>query len=138
MQFGSNPIVLSQETDNTISFGDTADTPIFFYQHMQDFGNNQSVAMVNEGGMASHQPSQPSHDSAVLPSVSTSAGTSLQGRACMSRAMAESVSQQDFYGSDKMHYMASQSMCEPDYKHLHDSHLALEGACIILSCFLQK
>jgi hypothetical protein len=40
MQFGSNPIVLSQESDNTISFGDTADTPIFFDQHMQDFSNN--------------------------------------------------------------------------------------------------
>ncbi len=44
----------------------------------------------------------------------------------MSRAMAESVSQQDFYGRDKMHYMASQAMCEHDYKHLHDSHLDLQ------------
>jgi hypothetical protein len=41
----------------------------------------------------------------------------------MSRAMAESVSQQDFYGRDKMHYMASQAMYEHEYKHLHDSHL---------------
>jgi hypothetical protein len=49
--------VLSQETDNTISFGDTANTPIFFDQHMQDFGNDQSVAMVNEGGTISHLPS---------------------------------------------------------------------------------
>jgi hypothetical protein len=36
--------------------------------------------MVNEGGMASHQPSQPSQDSAVLQDVSTSARTILQGR----------------------------------------------------------
>jgi hypothetical protein len=44
----------------------------------------------------------------------------------MSRAMAESVSQQDFYGRDKMHYMASQAVCEHDYKRLHDSHLDLQ------------
>jgi hypothetical protein len=127
MQFGNNVIAPTQETDNTISFGVTADTPIFFDQHMQDFGDNQSVAMVDEGGTASHQPSQPSHNSAVLPSVATSAGTSSQGRVCkMSRAMAESVSQRDFYGRDKMHYMVSQAMCGYDYKHLHDSHLDLQ------------
>jgi hypothetical protein len=57
MQFGNNPIAPTQGTDdNTISFGDAADTPIFFDQPMQDFSNNQSVAMVNEGGTASHQP----------------------------------------------------------------------------------
>jgi hypothetical protein len=44
----------------------------------------------------------------------------------MSRAMAESVPQQDFCGRDKMHYMASQAMCEHDYMHLHDSHLDLQ------------
>ena len=104
MQFGSNPVALSQESDNTISFGDTADTPIFFDQHMQDFSNGQSVTMVNEEGMASHQPSWPSHNGAALQDVSTNARTSLQGRVCkMSRAMAESVSQQDFYGRDTSH-----------------------------------
>jgi hypothetical protein len=56
MQFGNNPIAPTQGTDNTISFGDTADTPIFFDQPMQDFSDNQSVATVNEGGTASHQP----------------------------------------------------------------------------------
>jgi hypothetical protein len=44
----------------------------------------------------------------------------------MSRAMAESVSQQDFYDRDKMHYMASHAMCEHDYNHLHNSHLNLQ------------
>jgi hypothetical protein len=77
--------------------------------------------------MASWQPLQPSHDSADLQDVSTSAGTSSRGRVCkMSRVMAESVSQQDFYGRDKMHYMASQAMCEHDYNCLHDSHLDLQ------------
>jgi hypothetical protein len=80
MRFGNNLIPPTQGTDNTISFGDTADTPIFFDQPMQDFSDNQSVAMVNEGGMASHQPLQPSQDSAVLPSVSVDGGISLQGR----------------------------------------------------------
>jgi hypothetical protein len=97
MQFGSNPVALSQESDNTISFGDTADTPIFFDQYMQDFSNNQSVTTVNEGATASQQPSQLSHNSADLQDVSTSAGISSRGRVCkMSRAMAESVSQQEF------------------------------------------
>jgi hypothetical protein len=54
MQFGNNLIAPTEETDNTISFGNTADTPIFFDQPMQDFSDNQSVAMVNEGGTASH------------------------------------------------------------------------------------
>jgi hypothetical protein len=91
------------------------------------FGNNQSVAMVDEGETASHQPSQPSPNNSVLPSVSTSARTSLRGRVCkMSRAMAESVSQQDFYGRDKMHHMASQAMCKHDYEHLHNYHLDLQ------------
>jgi hypothetical protein len=117
MQLRSNPVALSQESDNTISFGDTADTPIFFDQHMRDFNNNQSVTTVNEGVMASHKPSQPSHDSADLQDVSASAGTSLRGRVCkMSRAMAETVAQQDFYRRDKMHNMASQAVCEHDYQ----------------------
>ncbi len=127
MQFGSNPVAHSQESDNTISFGDTADKLIFFDQPMQDFNDDQSVTTVNEGVMASHQPLQPSHDSADLQDNSSSAGTSSQGRVCkMSRAMAEPVSQQDFYGRDKMHYMASQAMCEHDYDHLHNSHLDLQ------------
>jgi hypothetical protein len=44
----------------------------------------------------------------------------------MSRAMAESLSQQDFSGRDKMHYMASQAVYEHDYNHLLDSHLDLQ------------
>jgi hypothetical protein len=124
MQFGSNPVTLSQESYNTIFFGDTANTPIFFDQPMQDFSNNLSVTTVNEGGTASHQPTQPSHNNAVLQDVSTSAGTSLRGRVCkMSRVMTKSVSQQYFFGRDKMHYMASQAMCEHDYNCLHNSYL---------------
>jgi hypothetical protein len=83
---------------------------------MQDFNDNQSVITVNEGVTASQLPSQPPHNSADLQGTPSSAGTSLQGRVCkMSRAMAESVSQwDDFYGKEKMHYMASQAVCEHD------------------------
>jgi hypothetical protein len=127
IQFGSNPVTLSQESDNTISFGDIADTPIFFNQHMQDFSNNQSVTSVNERVTASQQPLQPSHINADLQDVSTSARTSLLGRVHkISRAMAESVSQQDFYSRDKMHYMASQAVCKHDYNCLHYNHLDLQ------------
>jgi hypothetical protein len=44
----------------------------------------------------------------------------------MSMAMVESVSQQDFYGKDKMHYIVSQAICEHDYNCLHNSHLDLQ------------
>jgi hypothetical protein len=143
MRFESSPVACSQESDNTISFGDTADTPIFFEQPMQDLSNDQSVTTVNEGETASHQPLQPSHDSKDLQDTSSSAGTSSRGRLPrMSRATAESVSQQDFYGGDKMYYMASQAVCEHDYNRLHDSHLDFQIACIILLAillhFLQK
>ncbi len=117
----------SQESEETISFGDTAGTPIFFDHPMQDFNDNQSVTTVDEGVMASQLPLHPSHDSADLQDAPSSARTSLRGRVHkMSRAMAESVSQRDFNGKEKMHYMASQAVCEYDYDCLHDSHLDLQ------------
>jgi hypothetical protein len=42
------------------------------------------------------------------------------------KGYAEFVSQQDFYGRDKMHYMTSQAMWEHDYNHLHNGHLDLQ------------
>ncbi len=127
MQFGNHPITRSQEFDNPISFDDTAGTPIFFNRPMQDFNNDQSVTTVNEGVTASQLLLQPSQDSADLQDAPSSAGTSLQGRVCkMSRAMAESVSQWDFYGKEKMHYMVAQAVCEHDYNCLHNSHLNLQ------------
>jgi hypothetical protein len=67
MQFGNNPVARSQESDNTISFGDLTSAPIFFDHPMQDFSNNQSVTTLNEGVTASQLPLQPSHDSATKP-----------------------------------------------------------------------
>jgi hypothetical protein len=127
MQFGNDPVARSQESDSTISFGDIAGTPIFLDQPVQVFYSDQSVTTVNEGVTASQLPLQPSHNIADLQDTSSSAGTSSRGRVRkMSRAMAESVLQQDFYGRDKMHYMVSQAMCEHDYERLHDSHLDLQ------------
>ncbi len=40
MQLGNDPVMHSQEYDNTISFGDIAGTFIFFDQPVQDFYNN--------------------------------------------------------------------------------------------------
>jgi hypothetical protein len=51
-----------------------------------------------------------------LPSLSSDAGTSSRGRMRkMSRAMAESVSQKDFYGKGRMHCMAAQAITSHDY-----------------------
>jgi hypothetical protein len=82
MQFGNDPATRSQESDNTISFGDIAGTPIFFDQPVQDFYNDQSVTTVNEGVTASQLPLQPSDDSADLQDTSSSARTSSRGRVC--------------------------------------------------------
>jgi len=44
----------------------------------------------------------------------------------MSRAMAESVSQREFFGNDKMHYMAARAVTEHDHDCEHDEHLSLQ------------
>jgi hypothetical protein len=69
MQFGNTMFTPAENSDNTIFFDDTAATFIVFNQPMQNYSDDQSVATVNEVVMASHQPSPPSQDSAVLPSV---------------------------------------------------------------------
>ena len=40
--------------------------------------------------------------------------------------MAESVSQREFFGKDKMHYMAACAVTEHDYDRAHDLHLLLQ------------
>ncbi len=39
-------------------------------------------------------------------------------------AMAESVSQKDFYGKGRMHYMAAQAITSHNYNQAHNEHLA--------------
>jgi hypothetical protein len=56
------------------------------------------------------------------------AGTGQRGQVCtMSQRMAESVSQQDFYGNQGMHYMASQTTTgDTDEDLFHAAHLQLQ------------
>jgi hypothetical protein len=69
--------------------------------------------------------SQPEGDT---PSQPVTASTSLRGRArTMSKRMAESVSQQDFFVNKDMHYMAHESTIGETKEDLfHDSHLELQ------------
>jgi hypothetical protein len=124
MQFGNTFVAPTESPDTTIFFDHTSDMPIFFDQPLQDFNGDQSDSTVNDIGAASHQPSQVN---AAPPSICTDLGTSSQQRVHkMPRAMRESVSQQDFSGGEKMHYMASQVTCKHNYDCLHDSHPDLQ------------
>jgi hypothetical protein len=74
------------------------------------------------------QPSQVSEgDTAVNPIVN--AGTSQRSRVhTMSRKMADSTTQRDFYGTAGMHYMANQSLLTGGTPEdlFHDQHLELQ------------
>jgi len=52
--------------------------------------------------------------------------------------MAESISQQGFYGRGNMHYMSSSSLCEHDYAAAHDSHLELQERMLRPIAFLAE
>ena len=56
----------------------------------------------------------------------------------MSRAMAESVSQREFFGNDKMHYMAARAVTEHDHDRAHDEHLSLQDRMRHPIAFLSK
>jgi hypothetical protein len=44
----------------------------------------------------------------------------------MFRAMVESISQKDFYGKGRMHYMAAQAITGHNYNQAHNEHLILQ------------
>jgi hypothetical protein len=44
----------------------------------------------------------------------------------MSHAMAESISQKDFYGKGRMHYMGAKAITSHNYNQAHNEHLALQ------------
>ncbi len=70
-------------------------------------------------------PAQASEGGTTSEGANPTAGVSSRGRSRkMSRAMADSVSQRDFYGSSNMHYMAHLSVLSDD--ELHDQHLELQ------------
>jgi hypothetical protein len=69
----------------------------------------------------------PAREDVPLPNISLDAGISSRGRMRkMSQAMAESVSQREFFGKDKMHYMAACAVTKHDYDCAHDLHLLLQ------------
>ncbi len=69
----------------------------------------------------------PLREDVPLPNISLNAGTSSKGRVRkMPRAIVESVSQREFFGKDKMHYMAARAVTEHDYDCAHDLHLSLQ------------
>ncbi len=81
----------------------------------------------------------PPREYAPLPNVSLDAGTSSSGRIRkMSQAMAESVSQREFFGKNKMHYMAARAVTKHDYDRAHDLHLLLQDQMCHLIAFLAE
>jgi hypothetical protein len=88
-----------------------------------DSNQDPQVTMSQQDAQASQEAEGAS------PTTSTiTAGASRRGRArTMSRKIADSVSQRDFYGNTNMHYMALQSlMGETDEDLFHDAHLELQ------------
>jgi hypothetical protein len=75
----------------------------------ESFADGESQAMVSSGNSCTSQaPHQAEGVTTIEPAVT--AGTSRSGRVrTMSRRMAKSTSQRDFYGTSGMHYMANPS-----------------------------
>jgi hypothetical protein len=104
----------------------------FFHEY-----DNNSIATTLETLQASNTP--PQENASTPPNISRDAGTSSQGRMRkMSQAMANSVSQREFFGKDKMHYMAARAVTEHDYDHAHDEHLSLQDRMHHPIAFLSK
>ena len=61
------------------------------------------------------------------PRENTSAGTSSRGRRrTLSKRMADSIEQKEFFGNTSMHYMVSLASDPQDHDALHDWHLELQ------------
>jgi hypothetical protein len=105
----------SKPTSNQVSFN-----TLFF-----EYNEGESIS-------PKYEPLQISQDflqdgTSSLPSLPSDAGTSSRGQMRkMSCAMAESVSQKDFYGKGRMHYMAAQAITSHNYDQAHIEHLALQ------------
>jgi hypothetical protein len=92
--------------------------------------NSVSEALQVSENSHTYQQNQSSHTTDEMTTVepTIAAGASQRGQVCtMSRRMVESVSQQDFYGNQGMHYMASQANYDnTDEDLFHDAHLQLQ------------
>ncbi len=114
------PILTGEPTSKPTSDQVSFNTSFFEYY------NGESIS-------PEYEPVQISQDllqdrTSSLPSLPSDAGTRLRGpMRKMSCAMAESVSQKDFYGKGRTHYMAAQAITSHDYDQAHNEHLALQN-----------
>ena len=98
------------------------DVFVNFYHETND---SESIATAPEIPQQAYD--IPPREDATLSNISLDAGTSSRCRLRkMSQAMVESVSQREFFGKDKMHYMAAPAVIEHDYDFAHDLCLLLQ------------
>jgi hypothetical protein len=100
----------------------TMSDPVFHPNTTLDDYSVSEASQVSENSHTSQQNQSSHRTDEVTPTVT--AGTSQRRQVCtMSQRMAESVSQQDFYGNQGMHYMASQATnSDTDEDLFHDTH----------------
>ena len=104
----------------------------FFHEN-----DTESIATAPETLQVYNNP--PQENASISPNISLDAGTSSRRRARkMSRAMAESISQREFFGKDKMHYMAARAVTKHDYNHAQDAQLSLQDRMRHPIAFLSK
>ncbi len=99
------------------------------FDTMSDDNSVSEALQVSENSHTSQQNRSSHTTDEMLPVEPTvPAGTSQRGRVrTMSRRVAESVSQQDFYKNQGMHYMASQATTgDTDEDLYHNAHLHLQ------------
>jgi hypothetical protein len=110
----------------------TMGNPVYDPNTFDTRSDDNSVSEALQVSENSHisQQNQSSHttDEMTPDEPTVAAGTSQHGQVCsMSRRMVESLSQQDFYGNQGMHYMASQATTgNTDEDLFHDAHLQLQ------------
>jgi hypothetical protein len=119
-QHASQPDAVTTSTSNASAVPD--DVFVDFYHKIN---NSESVATAPEILQQAYD--IPPREDVPLPNISLDVDTSSRGHVRkMSQAMAESVSQREFFGKDKMHYMAARAVTEHDYDRAHDLHLSLQ------------
>ncbi len=120
-------IVISLETPSGEESHTTSKTifkPNTYDTMSDDYSASDTALQVSKKSYTSWQNWASHTADEVMPVEPTiTVGTSQRGQVCtMSQKMAESMSQQNFYGDQGMHYMASQATTG-DTNVFHDAHL---------------
>ena len=119
-QHAPQPDAVPTSTSNTSALPD--DIFLDFYHEIND---RESITTVPKILQQAYD--IPPREDVPLPNISLDAGISSRGRVRkMSQAMAESVSQREFFGKEKMHYMAACAVTEQDYDRAHNLHISLQ------------